>query len=239
MGLFHTVVPARTESAPFAYLVAAPIARRGRAAQLEALAAVDRLVVARLEGDFCVLATLRANSRIHLARTGGVTTTAATRVAIAGGIATAATGVAAVVATGRPLGLALGAAACAALRLGVATLRVERLLTCRKSKCLATIAAGNRSVAQLAETSLYWPCFITWHYTKNGTRVKRFRRNRTLDNAHERSQTSTYASISSGCSYYSRNVSRYQRRMWQSMPQLPRISSILFHESHPISRPVA
>lgn len=134
-------------------LVPATVARRGRAAELEALTAVDRLVVARLEGHFRVLATLRADGRVHLARAGGVTPTATTaRVTVAGGVAPATTGVATVIAARRPLGLALGTTAGAPLRLGIATLSVERLLTRRKSKCLATIAAGNRSVAQLAET---------------------------------------------------------------------------------------
>src|SRR5215217_8310990 len=100
-------------------LVAAAVAGRRRALLLEAFAAVDRLVVPRLEGDFSLLAAGRAHGRIHLARSGGVTTAAARGVATttagisAAGIATtAAAGVAtrgatAVVAAGRALSLAL------------------------------------------------------------------------------------------------------------------------------------
>src|SRR5215213_3629295 len=51
-------------------LVAAAVARCGRALLLEALAAVNRLVVPRLEGDFRLLAAGRADGRIHLAGSG-------------------------------------------------------------------------------------------------------------------------------------------------------------------------
>src|SRR5918998_1727200 len=47
-------------------LVAAAIARCGRALLLEALTAVDRLVVPRLEGNFRLLAAGGANSWVHL-----------------------------------------------------------------------------------------------------------------------------------------------------------------------------
>jgi hypothetical protein len=153
-------------------LVAAAVAGRRRALFLEAFAAVDRLVVPRLEGDFSLLAAGRAHGRIHLARSGGVTTAAARGVATttagisAAGIATtttAAAGVAtrgatAVVAAGRALSLALRPAIGATLRLGVAALLVERLLSGRKSECLAAIAAGDRPIRQLAETSLAVSC---------------------------------------------------------------------------------
>src|SRR5215204_736757 len=136
-------------------LVAAAVARCGRALLLEALTAVDRLVVPWLEGDFRLLTAGRAHSRIHLARSAGITTAAA------GGIATttatagvAARGATAIVAAGRALSLALRPAIGAALGLGVAALLVERLLSGRKSECLAAIATGDRSIGQLAETSL-------------------------------------------------------------------------------------
>src|SRR5215212_11180375 len=45
--------------------------------QLEALPAIDRLVRARLEGDFGISATFRADRRKHLARSAGVAPTAA------------------------------------------------------------------------------------------------------------------------------------------------------------------
>ena len=51
-------------------LVAAAVARCGRALLLEALAAINRLVVPRLEGDFRLLAAGGADGRIHLARPG-------------------------------------------------------------------------------------------------------------------------------------------------------------------------
>src|SRR3954462_1293252 len=71
-------------------LVAVPVARRGRAPQLEALTAVNRLVVARLERNFRLLATLGANRRVKLARPRRVTPPAARGVATAttGGVAT-------------------------------------------------------------------------------------------------------------------------------------------------------
>ena len=83
-------------------LVVAAVARLGNAARLEALAAVDRLVGARLEGDFRLLATARANRRVHLTR-GAVATTATTVAAAAAPVGTAA---AAAVAAAAPVGAA-------------------------------------------------------------------------------------------------------------------------------------
>jgi len=42
---------------------------------LEAVRAIDGLVISRLEGDFGLLATLGAGRRVHLALGSGVTTT--------------------------------------------------------------------------------------------------------------------------------------------------------------------
>src|SRR5688572_13811469 len=157
--------PGEVRSANRDGLVAAAVARCRRALLLEALPAVNRLVVARLEGDFGLLATGRAHCRVHLARSGriptaaarGVTTTTAGISAAGVATATAAAGVAAggataVVAAGRALSLALRPAIGATLRLGVTALLVERLLSGRKSECLAAIATGDRLIGQLAET---------------------------------------------------------------------------------------
>jgi len=47
----------------------------GWAMLLEAVRAIDGLVISRLEGDFGLLATLGAGRRVHLALGSGVTTT--------------------------------------------------------------------------------------------------------------------------------------------------------------------
>jgi hypothetical protein len=133
-------------------LVAAAVARRGGALLLEALPAVDRLVVARLEGDFRLLAACRANSRVHLARSRGVTTARVTTTGVATARITT-RGTAAIVAAGGALRLALGTAARATLGCGVAALLIERLLSGRKNELLAAIATGNRLI-HFAETSL-------------------------------------------------------------------------------------
>src|SRR5688500_3111996 len=167
--------PATVWSANWDGLVAAAVARCRRALLLEALPAVHRLVVARLEGDFGLLATGRAHCRVHLARSGriptaaarGVTTTTAgisaagiaTATATAAGVA--ARGATAVVTAGRALSLALRPAIGATLRLGVTALLVERLLSGRKSECLAAIATGDRLIGQLAVTSLAYDVLVT------------------------------------------------------------------------------
>ena len=142
-------------------LVAAAVARSGGAPLLEALPAVDRLVIPRLEGDFRLLATGRANGRVHLARPGGITAaaattggvTTATRVATTAARGVTPRGAATVVAASGSLGFALRPATGATLRLRITALCVERLLPSGKSEFLAAIATGDRLI-QLAETSL-------------------------------------------------------------------------------------
>src|SRR5215207_11459565 len=95
--------PGAVWSANWNGLVAAAVARCGRTLLLEALAAIDRLVVPRLEGDFRLLAAGRAHGRIHLARSGGVPTaargvTTTTAGISAAGIATTATAAAGIAA---------------------------------------------------------------------------------------------------------------------------------------------
>ncbi len=88
---------------------AVAVASVGRAAILEALAAVDRLVRAGLEGDFRLLAARGADSRVHLARAAGVSTAAAAAVRVAAAAVSTAGRVA--IATGVALRLARLAAA--------------------------------------------------------------------------------------------------------------------------------
>jgi len=117
------------------------VARAARSLLSEALAAVDRLAGSGAEGNLSLLAAAAADSRVHLARTGGIPSTTAV----------SATVVAAFVV---PLRLACGAAAWAALRLGVTALKIEGLLALRKNEFLAAIAAGNSTVAHSAN----FPC---------------------------------------------------------------------------------
>src|SRR5689334_15485708 len=79
------------------------VARRSRAARLEALPAVDRLVGTWLEGNLGFPPALRADRRVHLPRPGIVAAatprvTAAAATAVAAGGVTAAAGIVAVAA---------------------------------------------------------------------------------------------------------------------------------------------
>jgi hypothetical protein len=143
--------------------------RRRRPPQLEAFPAVDRLVGARLERNFCVPSALRAGRGIHLpwtarvatAATGGVPSAAAIAIArgirsaaavSSGGISSATT--TAAIARIEPLRGALRLAGRSARRttLGLTEppLRIKRLLAGRKRKRLAAIAAGERPIAHSA-----------------------------------------------------------------------------------------
>lgn len=118
------------------------VAVAGRALLLIAVAAVDRLVAPRLEGNFRLHAAGRANSREHLARAAAV---AAPTGVSAAGVATIA------VAIRGTLRLTSSTAARAALRLREPALLIVRLLAGSKGKRLAAIAAHNRAVAHSAE----------------------------------------------------------------------------------------
>jgi len=107
-----------------------PVVRAHRAALLEALAAVHRLVLRRQERNFRLLATIAADGRVH-GPLGAVTT--ATTAAIA--VSAAVTAVIALSLAGRAAGRT-------ALGLGVTSLCIERLLAGGKCKGLPAVTAG-------------------------------------------------------------------------------------------------
>jgi hypothetical protein len=108
-----------------------PVVRARCAALLEALAAVNRLVHRRDEWNLSFLATIAADCRVHGALAAAITAAATATAAVATVVA---------------LSLACRAACRATLRFGVAAFCIKRLLAGSKGKCLATVAAGKRSI---------------------------------------------------------------------------------------------
>jgi hypothetical protein len=148
-------------------LVPTTVAGAGRALLREALAAVDGLARRGLERNLRVPAAARAGGRIHLARPGGIPSTAATAIAAAAVSASAAA-----IAVIGPLRLAGSAAARATLGLGISALRVEGLLSRGKGKRLSAIAAGQGTITHSANfLSVSGRIPVNWH-----ERLGRFKR---------------------------------------------------------------